>query len=189
MQIDTLLNRKVLSIACGDAHSVALVVGMGSYDEKIVNRDGVEYLCDVMAWGDNNLGQVSGDITVDKYPVPVVLPQFVGKKILHVSCYRSKSCAVEQGGNIYEWGGAEDSCNIKVVQKVDEALEMHYGTGFSIVRTIDKVFFWGELKGKSRNIMNERKPFLISGDTDVKAVSVGADHVLMSDTSDMVVSE
>lgn len=177
IKIDSLTNRRILSLSCGDGHTIALVAGLGSNSSIILEEEGNRPLTDVIGWGENSLGQVSGNTKVERYSEPVVLSQFVGKRILNVGCSRAKSSAVELGGNIYEWGGVQES-PIEVVHKIQEAQEISHGNNFTIVRTIDKIYFWGEIRNKARSIICEREPTLISGNIKVANVSVGYDHIL-----------
>jgi hypothetical protein len=174
------MNRKILSISCGDNHTIALVAAMQNCEQVIVDGNGDPCIVDVLGWGENSLGQVTGKTEVSRYSQPVVLSEFVGKKIINVGCYKATSCAIELGGAIYEWGGIESN-PITLVHRIDEAQEIHHGNNFTIVKTINKVYFWGEIRNKARNIISEREPTLISGDSNIVSVSVGFDHVLAKD--------
>lgn len=145
-----------------------------------------EYLFDVVAWGDNGFGQVTGDRRLDRFEQPVVLPQFSGKRMLAVSCARTKSAAVEAGGGVFEWGGSEADCAIRQTQSLPGAEELQHGGSFLVARAGEKVYFWGELVCKGRMVATERAPLLISGELRIKRISVGHDHVLAADLSDQV---
>lgn len=185
IRIDSLTNRRIIDVSCGDNHVIALLAGMHNAEQVITDQNGEPCIVDVVGWGENSLGQVTGKSEVLRYHQPVVLSEFVGKRIISVGCYKATSCAIELGGNIYEWGGI-DSNPIAIVQTIEQAQEIHHGNNFSIVKTLDKVFFWGEIRNKTGHIISEREPTLISGDHNIKAVSVGYDHVLAKDSNGYV---
>lgn len=184
--IDSLTNRRILQLACGESHTVAAVLGLGPHGAKLLDARYDEYLFDVVAWGDNTFGQVSGSRELERYEQPVVLPELSGKRILAVSCARTKSAAVEAGGQVFEWGGSESGCAIRLAHTLPGAEELHHGGGFLVARAGEKVYFWGELVCKNRTVANERTPTLISGELRVKRLSVGHDHVLATDLDDLV---
>jgi alpha-tubulin suppressor-like RCC1 family protein len=185
IRIDSLINRRILVISCGDNHTIALVAGMHNCEQLITDQDGEPCLVDVIGWGENSLGQVTGKIEVSRYNQPVVLSEFVGKRIINVGCYKATSSVVELGGNIYEWGGI-DAKPVTLIHNIEQAQEIHHGNNFTIVKTLDKVFFWGEIRNKTGHILSERDPILISGDIKIKTVSVGYDHVLAQDNNGYV---
>ena len=180
------MNRKIVSISCGESHTIASVVGMLPFDRKILNNRNEEYMFDVVGWGCNSLGQVTGRPKIPQFDQPVVLTEFIGKNIVSVSCSRTKSAAVDRAGGIYEWGGSEKETGISVKQTVVGAAEIHQGNTFSIVLADGKVYFWGELKNKARNIIRERNPTVVSGELKIKSISVGFDHVLASNEEEEV---
>lgn len=185
IKIDSLTNRRILSISCGDSHTIAVVAGLGSNSAAIIDDDTGMPLTDVVGWGENSLCQVSGNSKVERYTEPVVISELTGKRIINVGCHRAKTSAVELGGNVYEWGGV-DANPIRVVYKIEEAQEIIHGNNFTIVRSIDKVYFWGEIRNKARNIISERDPTLVSGNIKIDRVSVGYDHVLATDKEGLV---
>lgn len=158
---------------------------MQNSEQLIVDKNGEPAIVDVLGWGENSLGQVTGKAEVPRYHQPVVLSEFTGKKIISVGCHKASSSAIESGGNIYEWGGIETS-PITLGKTITGAEEIHYGNNFSVVKAGDKLYFWGEIRNKSATIISEREPTVISGDSKVKAVSVGFDHVLAQDTDGYV---
>lgn len=184
--IDSLMNRKVLSVSCGDSHTIALVEGMQPSGEWIMERtDPKQPMRDVVGWGENNLGQVTGNLKVSRYHTPQVLNYFFGKQIKEVSCYRSKSAAYDTKGNIYEWGG-ETSQKIHLAQRVPGCCSLQHGQGFSAALANEKVFIWGELKAKGRIVLSEKEAAVVSGNVPVGRFSVGVDHILAIDASGCV---
>ena len=84
-----LKDKKIIDIATGSAHSLAL------------DSDGHVY-----AWGSNEYGQLGNNSSVDSY-VPVMVDTngvLKGKKIVAIAAGFSHSLALDSDGKIYAWG-------------------------------------------------------------------------------------
>lgn len=186
--IDSLLNRKIISVSCGDSHVIALMEGIHPTGEPVMERDDPSrVLRDVMGWGENNLGQVTGNIKVARYATPQVLNFFHMIDIKEVSCYRSKSGAVDSKGTIYEWGG-ETSQRIHISQRIPGASNLQHGQGFSAVIANEKLYVWGEIKAKGETIFSSSQASMVSGSMPISRFSAGVDHLMAVDDSGCVCS-
>lgn len=88
----TLLNtnlstRRIIDIACGNHHSLALT------------DDG-----EVYAWGQNNCGQVGSGIITNQGSPRLVNSVLAGKKVVCIACGQASSMAVTDAGDVYGWG-------------------------------------------------------------------------------------
>ncbi|XP_028577631.1 RCC1 and BTB domain-containing protein 1 isoform X3 [Podarcis muralis] len=82
-----LLIKKVIEVACGSHHSIAL------------SSDG-----DVYAWGYNNCGQVGSGSTANQ-PTPRKVSNCLQTKVVvGVACGQTSSIAVVDNGEVYGWG-------------------------------------------------------------------------------------
>ncbi|KAK2182866.1 hypothetical protein NP493_331g00003 [Ridgeia piscesae] len=82
-----LLGRKVIEVACGSHHSMALT------------SDG-----EIFAWGQNNCGQV-GTGSTSNQPTPRKVTACIGhRKAVNIACGQTSSMAVLDNGDIFGWG-------------------------------------------------------------------------------------
>ncbi|KAM6141107.1 LOW QUALITY PROTEIN: RCC1 and BTB domain-containing protein 1 [Pterocles gutturalis] len=82
-----LLLKKVVEVACGSHHSMAL-----SFDG------------DLYAWGYNNCGQVGSGSTANQ-PTPRRISNCLqGKMVVGIACGQTSSMAVVNNGEVYGWG-------------------------------------------------------------------------------------
>lgn len=81
--------KKLLSIACGSKHVLALDV------------DGKVY-----SWGKNDVGQLghTGNVEEKEYLVPKEIQYFSRKKVVSIFAGLNCSFAVDYTGNLYGWG-------------------------------------------------------------------------------------
>lgn len=85
--LSDLAYRKVVDIACGSHHSMALT------------NEG-----EVFAWGQNNCGQVGSGTTTNQ-PVPRKVVAGIGtRRCIAISCGQTSSMAVLDSGEVYGWG-------------------------------------------------------------------------------------
>ncbi|XP_011699349.1 PREDICTED: RCC1 and BTB domain-containing protein 1-like isoform X2 [Wasmannia auropunctata] len=79
--------KRIVDIACGSHHSVALT------------EDG-----EVYAWGQNNCGQVGSSISTNQGAPRQVNSNLAGKKVVYISCGQTSTMAVVENGEVYGWG-------------------------------------------------------------------------------------
>ncbi|TGZ51677.1 RCC1 and BTB domain-containing protein 1-like [Temnothorax longispinosus] len=79
--------KRIVDIACGSHHSVALT------------EDG-----EVYAWGQNNCGQVGSSISTNQGAPRQVNSNLAGKKVVYISCGQTSTMAVIENGEVYGWG-------------------------------------------------------------------------------------
>lgn len=82
-----LLGKKVVEVACGSHHSLALT------------SDG-----EVYAWGQNNCGQVGSGSTTNQPSPRKVTACISGRRTLVIACGQTSSMAVLDNGEVYGWG-------------------------------------------------------------------------------------
>ncbi|KGL74995.1 RCC1 and BTB domain-containing protein 1 [Tinamus guttatus] len=82
-----LLIKKVVEVACGSHHSMAL-----SFDG------------DLYAWGYNNCGQVGSGSTANQPTPRRVSNCLQGKMVVGIACGQTSSMAVVNNGEVYGWG-------------------------------------------------------------------------------------
>ncbi|GFY75775.1 RCC1 and BTB domain-containing protein 1 [Trichonephila inaurata madagascariensis] len=81
------LGRKVIEVACGSHHSIALT------------SDG-----EVYSWGQNNCGQVGLGTTTNQ-PTPRKVTAGIGsRRCISIACGQTSSMAVLDNGEVYGWG-------------------------------------------------------------------------------------
>jgi len=101
--IPELRNRKVLSIACGEHHTLALVEG-GLYNLNEVtdpkNKEKSYCPVDLFGWGENTCGQVMGYETTQVVSRPTVIRYFFGKEIKGIHANRASSICYDSQGNV-----------------------------------------------------------------------------------------
>jgi len=91
--LDSLDNVKIVQVAAGTNHSMAL------------SADGHVY-----SWGRNDAGQLGfADTYIDiysmeEYPRMIETESFEGKKIVHIAASNCRSAAVTEDGKLYIWG-------------------------------------------------------------------------------------
>lgn len=122
-------NRKVLNIACGDHHTIALVecayTNLYELKSRKKPQEADPYGGDtygqplVFGWGENTLGQVLGHTEIENVERPTLIPSLIGKKIACIAASRAASACAEKTGEVYEWGfnrnGIEKSATLKVI--------------------------------------------------------------------------
>lgn len=82
-----LLEKKVIEVACGSHHSMALTA------------DG-----EVYAWGQNNCGQIGSNTTTNQLTPRKVTSCIGGRISVSVVCGQTSSMAVLDNGEVYGWG-------------------------------------------------------------------------------------
>ncbi|KMQ84758.1 rcc1 and btb domain-containing protein 1, partial [Lasius niger] len=82
-----LSDKRIVDIACGSGHSLALT----SHGK-------------VYAWGENNYGQVGNENTNIVYVPWQVKHELEGKKIVHIACGSIFNMVVTDKGKLYGWG-------------------------------------------------------------------------------------
>ena len=82
-------NKRVVGIACGDLHCLALTA-----DEE------------VYAWGSASMGRLGlGDTSASgEVNEPLLVTRLVGKRVVQIACSKVNSGAVCQGGEMFTWG-------------------------------------------------------------------------------------
>lgn len=91
--LDSLENVKIVQVAAGTNHSLAL------------SADG-----EVYSWGRNDAGQLGfADTYIDiysmeEYPRKIEKESFGGKKVVHLAANNARSAAVTEDGKLYIWG-------------------------------------------------------------------------------------
>ncbi|XP_022530431.2 RCC1 and BTB domain-containing protein 1 isoform X1 [Astyanax mexicanus] len=82
-----LQNKRVIEVACGSHHSLALT------------HDG-----EVFAWGYNNCGQVGSGSTANQPTPRKVSNCLQNKAVVSIACGQTSSMAVSDNGEVYGWG-------------------------------------------------------------------------------------
>jgi len=82
-----LSDKRIVSIACGEGHSLALT------DKG-----------DLYAWGRGFEGQLGIRKSIECMSVPKFVDSFYGKKVVEIACGKCHSIAVDSEGVIYTWG-------------------------------------------------------------------------------------
>ncbi|KAK3086212.1 hypothetical protein FSP39_015293 [Pinctada imbricata] len=82
-----LQGKKILKVACGSHHSLAL------------SQEG-----EIYAWGQNNCGQVGSGTTTNQ-PTPRKVMAVIGTKVASsIACGQTSSMALMENGEVYGWG-------------------------------------------------------------------------------------
>lgn len=89
--IPSLENVRIVQIACGGYHSLALT------------EDGK-----VLSWGYGGHGQL-GHSSIQNQKVPTMIEALADERIVSVACGGSSSAAVTETGKLYMWGNTKDS--------------------------------------------------------------------------------
>ncbi|XP_059046133.1 probable E3 ubiquitin-protein ligase HERC4 isoform X2 [Achroia grisella] len=86
--VEKLKEHKILSVACGIQHSLAL------------NEWGIPY-----SWGCNGMGQL-GVVQTDaqSHNVPCIIKELATKNVVQVACGSFHSIALTNSGDLYSWG-------------------------------------------------------------------------------------
>ncbi|XP_011635998.1 RCC1 and BTB domain-containing protein 1-like isoform X2 [Pogonomyrmex barbatus] len=79
--------KRIVDIACGSHHSVALT------------EEG-----EVYAWGQNSCGQVGSSISTNQGAPRQVNSNLAGKKVVNISCGQTSTMAVIENGEVFGWG-------------------------------------------------------------------------------------
>ena len=106
-KVDCFLNMKVLKIACGEGHCLAVI------------KDLIANIQTIWSWGNNNFGQLGqGSVVKKSTPNPInYLSEYNTKKFDEVSCGGFHSlCLIKYRENL-NW--IEEDYN-KIVQAIDE---------------------------------------------------------------------
>lgn len=93
--VPSLKNVRVIQIACGGYHSLALT------DEG-----------EVLSWGHGGHGQL-GHPTLQNHRVPLAIKALSEERIVYIACGGSTSAAISEKGDLYMWGNARD-CQLGV---------------------------------------------------------------------------
>ncbi|XP_050739123.1 RCC1 and BTB domain-containing protein 1-like isoform X1 [Eriocheir sinensis] len=80
-------NKRVTGIAAGSHHSLALT------------EEG-----EVLAWGQNNYGQVGSGTTTNQPTPRRVIASIGGRQVVDIACGQTSSMAVMDNGEVYGWG-------------------------------------------------------------------------------------
>lgn len=182
-------NRIILSVSCGDYHTIALVSGTKNYDyyRALKKEEKDQYsIKDVFVWGRNSSGQCDGSPDLIKYyNSPVVIAELIDKDIQNVYAYKNYTMCYDKENNVYEWGAnIMDETKIEPKFKIETGIiDMGIGNGFKCaLDSKGDVYAWGNLKSiKDDIILNSVEPKKINGnDQDEKMVkiSVGYDHMI-----------
>lgn len=90
-QISSLEDMRIIQIACGGYHSLALTEG-GK----------------VLSWGHGGHGQL-GHSSIQNQKVPTMIEALADEFVISIACGGSASAAVTETGKLYMWGNAKDS--------------------------------------------------------------------------------
>ncbi|TVU10475.1 hypothetical protein EJB05_44009 [Eragrostis curvula] len=88
--IPSLKNIRVIQVACGGYHSLALT------DEG-----------EVLSWGHGGHGQL-GHPNLQNHRVPLSIKALSEERIVYIACGGSTSAAISEKGDLYMWGNARD---------------------------------------------------------------------------------
>ncbi|XP_071517707.1 RCC1 and BTB domain-containing protein 1-like isoform X1 [Panulirus ornatus] len=80
-------NKRVTRVAAGSHHSLALT------------EEG-----EVLAWGQNNCGQVGSGTTTNQPTPRKVIASIGGRRVVDIACGQTSSMAVMDNGEVYGWG-------------------------------------------------------------------------------------
>lgn len=133
LQIQTLRNYKVIDVACGDAHTLALI-----NDGQIFSWGGAG--CGQL--GHQNLSQMPRDSDACPYqPYPKLIESLKGTFIIKISCGKAHSIAIDNNYNLYTWGAG--ACGQLGVEDIHTLPVDDDGYPFQPIPKISKI-----LKGK-----------------------------------------
>ncbi|KAJ1290816.1 hypothetical protein BS78_02G272100 [Paspalum vaginatum] len=93
--IPSLKNIRVIQVACGGYHSLALT------------DDG-----EILSWGHGGHGQL-GHPTLQNHRIPLAIKALSEERIVYIACGGSTSAAISDKGDLYMWGNARD-CQLGV---------------------------------------------------------------------------
>ncbi|EGR27148.1 hypothetical protein IMG5_201730 [Ichthyophthirius multifiliis] len=197
-------NRQVLSIACGDHHTIVLVKAFSlqhlyqpNYQQVSPNFDSC---CEVFGWGQNTCGQITGDSNYNTYMIflflflyiyfflriidkPLLIAEFSGKQICCVGAYKASSIAVDINGNVYEWGKYKynqiDNSNIEMTFVLKKnIISVFKGNSFYVAQdNKNQAYLWGNLK----NIQVKKDKYDQINIDKIQSISAGSDHIIVSD--------
>jgi alpha-tubulin suppressor-like RCC1 family protein len=171
-------DQPVVSVVCGDSHSVALTEDGGVY-----------------AWGYNSYGQLGNSAnTTSKVPVAV---SALGSKAVAVAAGADFSLALTEAGKVYAWGynlfgqlGNGTTTNSNAPVEVSAlagkgVVAISAGGGFALALTADgAVYAWGQnvlgQLGNGTYVGTVTTPAQVTGFSGrtVVAISCGASHAL-----------
>ncbi len=165
----------VRAIAAGDEFSLALL-GNGT----------------VMAWGNDEDGQLGNGTTKERSAVPVAVKGLSG--VSAIAAGAQHALAVVSGGAVMAWGSneygqladesVEVASNVPVAASgVTGASAVSAGSEFSLALLADgTVMAWGEDKfgelGNGATTADDEVPAVIGGLSGVTAIAAGGDHAL-----------
>ncbi|XP_029424945.1 E3 ISG15--protein ligase HERC5 isoform X2 [Nannospalax galili] len=176
---NTLQEKSIIQIACGDYHSLAL------------SKDG-----ELFAWGQNLHGQIGVGRRFPSTSTPQMVEHLMGVPLVQISAGEAHSMALSMSGNIYSWG--KNDCGQlglghteeKDSPSLTEALDnqkiefLTCGASHTALLTQDGLIFtfgagkYGQLGHNSKQ--NELKPCLVTGlvGNKVTQIACGRWHTL-----------
>jgi len=185
-------NRKVLSVACGEHHTLALVEGdifnLYTPEDLKAKGRGTFGAPDLFGWGENSCGQITGYETTQNLRKPTVIRHFMGVDIQGIHASRANSIAYDSNGNVYEWGHrptGDVSVQITFNENVNKKIQaVRLGNQFSTVLTEgNKLFFKGDISGALEGV-TEYQPIQTS--FIIVQVECGNSHIIiLSDAGDV----
>jgi VCBS repeat-containing protein len=172
-------NQPVVSVVCGDSHSVALTAG------------GLVY-----SWGYNSNGELGNGANATS-TLPVAVSALASETVVAVAAGANFSLALTDDGKVYAWGynlfgqlGIGTNANSNVPVEVSalagkRVVAISAGGGFALALTGDgAVYAWGQnlfgQLGNGTNVGTVTTPAQVTGFSGrpVVAISCGASHTL-----------
>ncbi|KAL4508402.1 hypothetical protein ABPG72_003706 [Tetrahymena utriculariae] len=191
--IPQIKNRQVLSIACGDHHTIALVKSFPSsllfYPNYGQISNTFEHSYEVFGWGENTCGQITGDSSYNKIiEKPLLLSYFSGKFINAVGAHKASSLAIDLNGAVYEWGtnkfNNSESLGFEQTFQINqkEVVQISRGANFyAVLDTNKQCYWWGSLKDKL-----QKKDIQSTKYNNITSIAVGNNHMIISDENGKV---
>jgi len=172
-------DQTVVSVVCGDSHSVALTAAGRVY-----------------AWGSNSYGQLGNGVNTSS-TLPVAVSALAGETVVAVAAGANFSLAITDEGEVYAWGynlfgqlgnGTTTNSNVPVAVSAlagKRVVAISAGGGFALALTGDGVVYaWGQnvlgQLGNGTYVGTVTTPAQVTGFSGrtVVAISCGASHTL-----------
>ena len=109
----------------------------------------------MIGWGYNIHGQIDGAPSDDAVLRPKVVPFFIGKRVKIVAASRSRSMAVTEDNEIFEWGFSESDQFSQFASFDEEVADVKLGSTFTLILTESgKVWFKGEITQEGSRVID-----------------------------------
>lgn len=193
--------RKIFEIAVGDFHTLVVASGCNCVDplnDACLGKDKCSGGADLYAWGFNIHGQCDGAPSEEPVLVPRIVPFFSinRMKISKIAARRSRSLAVTESNEVYEWGfvGSENEQFTKICELPMKCLQVEIGLEFNLFLLEDgSVHMSGAITQEGYNVLNTFGKLINLSDrmdnpVSFKQIQSGYSHALLVDESDKIYS-